>query len=464
MNVCLLNDSFPPVIDGVANVVMNYADHLTRDHDARVTVATPYYPQADDSALSYPVVRFRSLGTEAVASGYRAGDPFETRAVVKLADFAPDILHVHCPAATNLLARLVREQTGAPLVYTYHTKYNIDIERVIRIKPLAREVISAMVDNIQACDEVWVVSRGAGENLRELGYRGDYRVMPNGVDFERGRADQEAVARATAAYDLPEHVPVYLFVGRIITYKGLPLILDALSHLAAAGKDFRMVFVGKGPDRELLESRAADLGIGEKCIFTGPIYDRETLRAWNTRADLFLFPSTFDTNGLVVREAAACGLASVLVRGSCAAEDITDGQTGFLIDETAESLFQCLLELSDLRELTRRVGQRAMDEIYLSWGDCVTRAYHRYEAILQAKAAGDWKPAPRQPGDLLLSLTARRMEEQEKLRRLAQSRLDPIRQAAAGMMENIQDREERLVELRRELETTLLHKEPTERK
>ena len=37
--------------------------------------------------------------------------------------------------------------------------------------------------------------------------------------------------------------------------------------------------------------------------------DREILRAWNTRADLFLFPSTFDTNGLVVREAAACGLA-----------------------------------------------------------------------------------------------------------------------------------------------------------
>ena len=447
MNVCLLNDSFPPVIDGVANVVMNYADHLTRDHDARVTVATPYYPQADDSALSYPVVRFRSLGTEAVASGYRAGDPFETRAVAKLADFAPDILHVHCPAATNLLARLVREQTGAPLVYTYHTKYNIDIERVIRIKPLAREVISAMVDNIQACDEVWVVSRGAGENLRELGYRGDYRVMPNGVDFEY------AWPLGTSS---PEDTVTQIYAERFA---------EEVSRLSD-GKMRIQVYPNSivGGDRELLESRAADLGIGEKCIFTGPIYDRETLRAWNTRADLFLFPSTFDTNGLVVREAAACGLASVLVRGSCAAEDITDGQTGFLIDETAESLFQCLLELSDRRELTRLVGQRAMDEIYLSWGDCVTRAYHRYEAILQAKAAGDWKPAPRQPGDLLLSLTARRMEEQEKLRRLAQSRLDPIRQAAAGMMENIQDREERLVELRRELETTLLHKEPTERK
>lgn len=68
-------------------------------------------------------------------------------------------------------------------------------------------------------------------------------------------------------------------------------------------------------------------------FFTSPQYDRSVIRAWYCRGDLFLFPSTFDTNGLVVREAAACELASVLVRGSCAAEDITDGRNGFLIEE-----------------------------------------------------------------------------------------------------------------------------------
>ncbi|MBE6429250.1 MAG: glycosyltransferase, partial [Planctomycetaceae bacterium] len=61
--------------------------------------------------------------------------------------------------------------------------------------------------------------------------------------------------------DLPDGVPVWLYVGRLITYKGLPIILDALKMLADKGKDFRMVFVGKGPDRELLESRARELGL-----------------------------------------------------------------------------------------------------------------------------------------------------------------------------------------------------------
>ena len=49
MNVCLLNDSFPPVIDGVVNVVMNYANYLHQDHGCEVVVGTPYYP---DTAVS----------------------------------------------------------------------------------------------------------------------------------------------------------------------------------------------------------------------------------------------------------------------------------------------------------------------------------------------------------------------------------------------------------------------------
>lgn len=80
-----------------------------------------------------------------------------------------------------------------------------------------------------------------------------------------------------------------------------------------------------------------------ECVFVGALRDREAIRAWYTRGDLLLFPSTFDTNGLVVREAAACGLGSLLIRGSCAAEGIQDGETGILVEETAESLAGALM-------------------------------------------------------------------------------------------------------------------------
>ena len=173
-----------------------------------------------------------------------------------------------------------------------------------------------------------------------------------------------------------------------MTYKGLPLILDALKQLSDAGQDFRMVFVGKGPDKESMEQKAEELGLKSRCFFTGPIYDREALRAWNTRADLFLFPSTFDTNGLVVREAAACGLASVLIEGSCAAEGITDGRNGFTIQESPEAMAALLQTACRDLDHLRGVGQNAMDEIVLSWQDSVSEAYKRYGEILEKKKSG----------------------------------------------------------------------------
>ena len=187
MNICLLNDSFPPVIDGVVNVVQNYAKYLQSDHGCNVVVGTPAYPGTNYTAYPYKVVPYQSFDTTAVTSGYRTGNPFAERAVTEMAEFSPDLIHTHCPATALVIARILREKTDAPVILTYHTKYDIDIRRNVKLKQVADEGIRVMVNNIEACDEVWAVSRGAGESLKALGFRGDYRVMTNGVDFEKGR-------------------------------------------------------------------------------------------------------------------------------------------------------------------------------------------------------------------------------------------------------------------------------------
>ncbi len=448
MNICLLNDSFPPVIDGVVNVVMNYAKYLPQAHGASVIVGTPRYPDADYDRFPYPVIAYPSMDTSAVTNGYRAGNPFAMKALEEMAGFCPDIIHSHCPASATVVARLLRERTNAPIVFTYHTKYDIDIERFVHAKLAVRETVAAMVSNIEACDEVWTVSRGAGESLRSLGFRGEYRVMNNGVDFQKGRVGPSAVRAATAGFDLPEGVPVFLFVGRMMTYKGLPLILDALKLLADRGRDFRMVFIGKGPDQALLEEKARTLGLmgagvgPDRCAFVGPVYDRDALRAWNTRADLFLFPSTFDTNGLVVREAAACGLASVLIEGSCAAEGVTDGRNGFTIRESPEAMAALLERVCGDPGHLREVGDRAMEELYLSWEDCVGQAYQRYQVILENWRRGAMPARKRLPTDFLVRLTARTMEERERRGVILRGLFRDFRETAVGMMENIQETEE----------------------
>ena len=144
----------------------------------------------------------------------------------------------------------------------------------------------------------------------------------------------------------------------------------------------------------------------------------------------------------MVREAAACGLASVLIRDSCAAEGITDGRNGFLIEETAEAMAELLLKIGgDLPHL-HEVGEHAMDEIYLSWEDCVSAAFERYQEILEAKKSGNLQRIRRLPTDILVSMTAHTMEEQAKLRRIGSELFSDFKETAVGMMENIQEAEE----------------------
>lgn len=406
--ICLLNDSFPPFIDGVANAVMNYAKNIT-DKGGNAMVITPDHPEADDSGYPYGVVRYPSIDARKF-TGYMAGVPFSPEIARRLENKNVTVLHSHCPIVSTLMGRQLRQIVDAPLVMTYHTKFDIDIANVLRSKTLQTGSKKILVENIRACDEIWTVSQGAGENLRSLGYEGDYIVMPNGVDMPLGRISDEAVAEVTKGYDLPAGVPVYLFVGRMMWYKGLRLIIDALSWMRAADRDFRMVFIGKGSDLQEIMDYAAQWNIADKCIFTGAIHHRDVLRAWYCRADLFLFPSTFDTNGLVVREAAACSLASVLISGSCAAEGITDGVNGFLAEENAQSLFRVLMRLGSNREKMRAVGENAADQLYFPWEAAVNLAIERYAIVSDRYKSGGY-PRCRKPSEYFLMANGELMED-----------------------------------------------------
>ena len=442
LNVCLINDSFPPEIDGVANAVTNYAQIITEKFGSAVVV-TPDNPEADDSVYPFPVVRYPSVDMTKLV-GYRAGFPFSAAVQKTLEAGNFDIIHSHCPITSTMLARSLRDRIKVPVVMTYHTKFDIDIANAIRGKLLQEEAKALLAANISACDEVWTVSRGAGENLRAIGYEGDYIVMPNGVDFPQGRVDDALIAQVTEGYDLPENVPVFLFVGRMMWYKGIRIILEGIAKLRESGQDFRMVFVGGGNDKDEIVALTEKLGLSDRVFFSPPIHDRNLIRAWYCRADMFLFPSTFDTNGLVVREAAASGCPSVLIAGSCAAEGVTDGRNGFLIEENAVSLCAKLTALCADREAMRCVGENAMRELYLSWEDAVARANERYVVVLDRYRSGKYPKHERfsdeffnTQGDLMeaMSRVAEMRGETGRLRRELREGFDEAREALREKLE-----------------------------
>ena len=376
--VCLLNDSFPPTIDGVANAALNYAKVIHSSLGSAVVV-TPRYPGVCYD-YPFPVISYPSIKTPKTA-GYRTGVPF-LGIVRELACYPIDIIHCHCPFVSAIIAKSLRNVTGAPIILTYHSKFDIDIAKNFNLAVMQTAAIKIVRSNINACDEIWAVSSGAGENLKSLGYNGNYLIMENGVDFPKGKAPEELVSAVGSEIGLPPDAPVFLYVGRMMWYKGIRMLLAGLFKAKSEGVRFKMIFVGGGTDFEDIKKFSRELRLDNECIFTGPIDDREILRAFYSRADMFLFPSSYDTNGLVVREAAACGLASVLLRGSPAAESVADGRNAVLIDENADSLAGAVAKLSANTEHMKTLGHQAMDDLYLPWDSAVGRAYERYREVL----------------------------------------------------------------------------------
>ncbi len=378
LKVGLVNDSFTPQVDGVVNTVYNYANILQK-HYADTVVAVPKFPGYKDD-FPFKVLRYPSTaGGDKI--GYRIGNPFSVSAVNKLKAEKCDIYHAHCPFAAMVLARFARKQDKKPIVLTYHTKFDIDIETKVGWGSVRQASTKLILNNVNAADEVWAVSEGAAESLRNIGYKGSYRIMENGTDFERRRASKSDIYALKKKYGIGDEI-CFLFVGRLMWYKNIRFTLDALKILHDRGVDFTMIFVGDGYDKNDMQKYAAEIGISDKCIFAGIIKDREELRVYYSMADLFLFPSTYDTNGLVVREASACDLGSVVIRTSAAAESVPNEESAFLIDDDLEDYAEKLYYAACNKNLLPALGRNAGDNIYLSWEDAIGRAVERYKEIL----------------------------------------------------------------------------------
>jgi len=375
----LFSDAYAPIVDGVSVMVEGYAETLHRNGGC--VVVAPKAPRYIDDS-HYPVLRIPSLKTSKAVGPYRLASPIEVRTIAKLKKMPLRLVHCHSPFSLAFLAERTAKACGIPSVYSYHTKYAQDFKRTV---PRAFRAFMAdfIVQRVRTFDEVWTVSQGAADDLRALGYRGGIVIMRNGCTMPTGEPPGALISVVQASHNIPENVTIFLFVGRMIWYKKIQLILDTLALLKQVGRDFRMLFIGGGQDEHEIAKTTREMGLDDNVIFVGTIYDRELLRAYYARADLFFFPSDFDTSGLVVQEAAALECPSIVLRGSCAAENVTHQKNGICIDDNADQAARAITELLDAPEKIRELGKRARSEVYLSWDDAMKAVMARYEKVIE---------------------------------------------------------------------------------
>lgn len=377
-------DTYFPIVDGVVQTVNNYAAEMNATSYSCV-VAPKAAEEYDDSVLPYDVLR--SDAVKIPFWEYSYPTPLVDRKLKKeLISKKLDIFHAHSPFTVGTFASSLAKEIGIPVVATFHSKYYDDCLRITKSKTIANLVTKKIVKFFSSVDSVWAVSHGTAETLHSYGYEGDVFVINNGTNFKVPENIEELKKEAAEKYAIPTDKKVILFVGHQIWHKNLKLVLDTFRLLCNKGDEYRLIIVGNGYNENQIKDYADKLNFAPGQVsFPGRITDRRLLSGVFACADLFFFPSVYDNAPLVVREAAAMGVPSLLVAGSNAAETVEKDISGFTAAEDEKSMLAEIERIFADEEMLARVGEAARKTIPVPWSELMPIVYDKYAELIDRK-------------------------------------------------------------------------------
>ena len=376
-------DAYYPCIDGPCNVINNYSKNLFNLNGCDLAVPKQSKKSGYVDNEIFKVYRVKSSWAP---ENYRLAHPSCDRKFVKaLKAEGYDIIHTHSPFAMGRFAVKMGKKLNIPVVATLHTKFYDDFMRITKSKFLSNICLKYIMKVYNNADSVWTVNNASCQVLRDYGYKGKIEVVRNGTDLKYPENAEELIKRVNDLHGLEGQKNVFIFVGRTAMNKNLKLMADSLKIVKDKGFEFKMIFVGNGPDMPKFKSIVEENGLNDNFIFTGLISkaDRQLLQGYYLRSDLFLFPSTFDTSSLVPIEAAAHKLPTLLIKGSYTAESVTDNFNGFLAEETPGKYAQRIIDVISDDKIRRTVGEEAHVSVYRSWEMVAEEVLKKYKEIIK---------------------------------------------------------------------------------
>ena len=414
MRIAMLTNNYRPFVGGVPISVERQAQELVRlGHD--VTVFAPHYGDTkeareavrrEDEAALENVVRYRARRKK-MDNGmvYPAVLPLEITRAFENETF--DCIHVHHPMFVGPLGVKLGKRYGIPVIFTCHTRYEDYLHYIpaFRVDGKSSAVKKRAVEWIRTkvipsyirwfadqCDLVLAPSAGMQRVLRGYGMKSRSAVFPTGLEDRFFRTASERAMRIRKEWGCgKKHLLVT--VSRLEREKNYGFLLRGIAGIRdKIGDDFHVLILGDGSQKAELKVRASILGIQDMVTFVGNV-PNEQVRDYLEAADLFLFASTSETQGIVLAEAMAAGAPVVAVRAVGTDDIIENGVNGFLTEESEDEWAGCAAEiltrgnLEKMREAARlsaenyRASKLAIyEEMLYNQCICEKRAEVSYES------------------------------------------------------------------------------------
>lgn len=347
MRIAFFSESYKPYLSGVTNSLETLKIALEkRGHS--VIIFCPDYPGAGSRR---GIFRYPSI--PAPYPGYRLALPWGLDAHKILKTHRIDVIHTHSPYQLGHVAMRCASSLGIPLVFTMHTMLGQYSHYVPLIpQSVTKGLTSAYVRWFcNRCDAIIAPTSSVESDLKRIGVWAGIHVVPTGEDLSAfDRADGSWVRRR---YGLADRAKLLLFVGRLAREKNIPFLLSAFRSIRSKRDDVHLLIAARGPLEKYLRKIA-----GPNVIFAGQVEHRRVPDLCSA-ADVFVFSSLTETQGLVLAEAMAAGLPQVAVDAQGVSDVVIDGVTGFLTPLKTGAFSKKVLELLDDRMLRSRFSRNS---------------------------------------------------------------------------------------------------------
>jgi len=378
----MFTDSYFPSIDGVVvSLTTTSAELKRRDHEVVVFAPTP----VGESDMDIPD-RVRWLPSRRFGnySGYRMAI-YPSNIVSIVRSEKPDIIHSHGIGFAGIQALFASRNTGIPNILTYHTMF-IDAAPHYSPVPIPMDITERLTwiyqRNYLKRPHIVITPTGAiGEELRSNGVKAQrWEVLPTGVDCSRFNPSLSGIEirKRLGIHDKK----MILSLGRVAPEKNLDLLFKAFSILHQRRKDIKLVIAGGGPAIEHYRAIAKEMNIDDDIIFTGFIPD-EDVSLYYAACDAFAISSKFETQGIVVLEAMACGKSVAGIDFRAVSELIEHNRNGYLFRDDPGSCADVLEKAIEDGDAVAAEARKTAEKFSLE--NCTDRLIRLYEELTVRK-------------------------------------------------------------------------------
>jgi glycosyltransferase involved in cell wall biosynthesis len=360
LHTLVVSDVYFPRVNGVSTSIRSFRDDLSRLGCATTLVAPSYSQHAaaepDADVMRVPARAVPFDPEDRVMSWRKL-----KRCLHAVPRQRCDLVHIQTPFLAHYAGIQAARRRGVPVLATCHTYFEDYLHHYMPLLPgfagawLARSV---MTHQLNAVDAVVSPSEPVRARLLEYGVTKPIHVIPTGMTEDRFTPGDRA--RFRARWGIEPARPVLLNVGRVAHEKNLGFLLRMLPRLLRQSPDALLLLAGEGPARAVLMREARSLGIGDSVRFVGNLDREQGLNDCYAAADVFVFASRTETQGLVLLEAMAQGRPVVSTACLGTRSVLTSGSGACVVEEVEDDFATAVASVLRDKDLARRMSQQGL--------------------------------------------------------------------------------------------------------